>query len=330
YYENLPHRYLELAIELEADRMANLVLKQAQVASEKEVVANERMYRVDDDVEGTATEKLYATAFRKHPYRWPTIGWMDDIRGLTKEDCLQFYRRYYAPNNAVVIVVGDFDEQTALEGIREHYGTYRAANLPEEHTVRETALRRTKPLQLFLPASTEKVQLGYRAPPFGHPDHVPFTLAHEVLFGGRASRIYRQLVNEQELASECRASIAPFVYAGLYEVWLSARPGQRGNAMLEIFDQEVDRITRVGVDAEELDRVKNRYELFLLQSLDSVGGKAEQIGFYETVLGTSEGPFERLEAIRQVTSKSVQRVCKKYLRPAGRVLLEVFPGEQAA
>ena len=100
YHVTLPSSELGLVVKLEADRMANLVLRDPQVASEKEVVANERRFRVEDDVEGEVSEKLYAMAFHRHPYRQPTVGWMDDIHGFTTEDCRKFYRRYYAPNNA--------------------------------------------------------------------------------------------------------------------------------------------------------------------------------------------------------------------------------------
>jgi zinc protease len=108
YYENAPRDALPLLIELEADRMSNLVLRVPQVTSEKEVVANERKLRVDDDVEGKALEMLYDNAFRRHPYRWPTIGSMQDIRGFTVRDCQEFYRTHYAPGNATVVIAGDF------------------------------------------------------------------------------------------------------------------------------------------------------------------------------------------------------------------------------
>ena len=102
--------------------MSNLVLRVPQVTSEKEVVANERKLRVDDDVEGKALEMLYDNAFRRHPYRWPTIGSMQDIRGFTVRDCQEFYRTHYAPGNATVVIAGDFNEQKALSHVQKHYG----------------------------------------------------------------------------------------------------------------------------------------------------------------------------------------------------------------
>src|SRR5271165_2080564 len=132
YYESLPADRIKLAVKLEAERMARLVLREPQVASEKEVVANERRFRVDDDVEGAAGEILYKTAFVKHPYRWPTIGWMEDIQGFTPEDCAEFYKTYYAPNNATVVVVGDVRERDLLLAIRDAYASIPAQDIPPE------------------------------------------------------------------------------------------------------------------------------------------------------------------------------------------------------
>ena len=119
YYEALPKDRFGLAVELESERMARLVLREPQVVSEKEVVTNERRMRVEDDPEGTANEILYKTAFTKHPYHWPTIGWMDDIQGFTPSDCEAFYATYYAPNNATVVVVGDVTEEDVLTRVRD-------------------------------------------------------------------------------------------------------------------------------------------------------------------------------------------------------------------
>lgn len=109
-------------MKLESERMARLVLREPQVVSEKEVVANERRMRVDDDIEGAANEILYKTAFTCHPYHWPTIGWMTDIENFTPDDCVAFYETFYAPNNATIVIVGDVREPDVLQRIRDAYG----------------------------------------------------------------------------------------------------------------------------------------------------------------------------------------------------------------
>ncbi|HEX7604301.1 MAG TPA: pitrilysin family protein, partial [Polyangiaceae bacterium] len=132
YHMNLPKDALELAVKLEAERMSRLVLREPQVASEKEVVANERRQRVDDDVDGAVSELLYKEAFREHGYGWPTIGWMQDIQGFTPEDCMQFYKTYYAPNNATLVAVGDVEPRDLLRHVQAGYGAFEPATIPPE------------------------------------------------------------------------------------------------------------------------------------------------------------------------------------------------------
>jgi len=329
YYENLPASELPLVVRLEADRMVNLVLRDPQVTSEKEVVANERRYRVDDDVEGAVNERLYATAFRAHPYHWPTIGWMRDIQGFTTTDCRAFYRTYYAPNNATVVLVGDVDVEQALRLVQTHYGRLRPARLPRERPTTEPAQRAERRLEMRQPTPTEKLQLGFRAPPFGDYDHAVLTVANEILFGGRSSRLYRKLVSEGEIAADARASLAPFRDPGLYEVWVSLREGHTARQALTIVTQEFERLASRAVGSAELDKAKNRLELSFLQGLETAGGKAEQIGFYETVLGDPARIFGRLAEYRRVTPAEIQRVVRRVLDVRRRTTIVVLPGAGA-
>jgi zinc protease len=325
YYENAPRDALPLLIELEADRMSNLVLRTPQVASEKEVVANERKQRVDDDVEGKALELLYENAFRRHPYRWPTIGWMKDIRGFTVRDCQDFYRRHYAPSNCTVVVAGDFDERKALSLVQKHYGgmsaprTARHRKQPEEPTQRAERV-----LQLSAPTPTEKLLLGYHAPSFSDPDTPALVIANDVLFGGLSSRLHRLFCLDEELALSVRGSISPFIDPGLFEMWIFLREGKRKEDALALLDREIARLGSEGPTTLELDKAINQLELSFLHSMETAGGKAEQIGFYETVADDGAAVFDRLEAYRGVTSDAVKRVVVKYLRPSRRTRVEVL------
>jgi zinc protease len=325
YYENAPRDALPLLIELEADRMSNLVLRTPQVASEKEVVANERKQRVDDDVEGKALELLYENAFRRHPYRWPTIGWMKDIRGFTVRDCQDFYRTHYAPSNCTVVVAGDFDERKALSLVQKHYGgmsaprTARHRKQPEEPTQRAERV-----LQLSAPTPTEKLLLGYHAPSFSDPDTPALVIANDVLFGGLSSRLHRLFCLDEELALSVRGSISPFIDPGLFEMWIFLREGKRKEDALALLDREIARLGSEGPTTLELDKAINQLELSFLHSMETAGGKAEQIGFYETVADDGAAVFDRLEAYRRVTGDAVKRVVVKYLRPSRRTRVEVL------
>jgi zinc protease len=325
YHEALPADRLPLAIKLEADRMAHLVLRTPQVTSEKEVVANERRYRVDDDVEGTASELLYKTAFTKHPYHWPTIGWMADIESFTPEDCEAFYRTYYAPNNACVVVVGDIREKDALSRLRDAYGPIAAAEIPPEDFHPEPAQDAPRSVEIAKPTATEKLFIGYHGPALGDSEHTPLTLLAEVLFSGRASRVHRALVQGAEIATEVRGWVSTFRDPGLFEIHLTARPGVTSGDLLAALDRELDRVRDQVVTDDELARAKARLELGLLQSLETASGKAETIGFYETVLGDPAAAFRRLREYRRATPSDLRAAARRALRDQGRTIVRVTP-----
>jgi zinc protease len=327
YHELLPADRVKLALKLEAERMQNLVLREPQVASEKEVVANERRYRVDDDVEGVANELLYKTAFERHPYQWPTIGWMQDIQGFTPEDCVGFYRTYYAPNNATLVVVGDVRERELLRAISDAYGGIPSQPIPAEDVVPEGHQPAERRLDVRKPTASEKLLVAYKGPALGDADHATMSVLCEVLFGGRASRVYRTLVVDKELAVEARAWVSTFRDPGLFECWVTARGAHTADEIQPLLDAAFDRARTEVASDEEIARAKARLELGSLQQLETVGGKAEQIGFFETVLGDPAHAFRRVEAYRRVTASDLRRVARRYLVDTSRTVVRVRPEE---
>jgi zinc protease len=325
YHELLPADRVRLAVGLEAERMQHLVLREPQVASEKEVVVNERRYRVDDDVEGVANELLYKTAFSVHPYQWPTIGWMEDIKGFSPEDCVAFYRTYYAPNNATVVVVGDVRERNLLLAIRDAYGSIPSQRIPPEDVAPEPPQLDERRLELRKPTASEKLLVAFKGPALGDADHATMTVLSEILFGGRASRLYRTLVVERELAIDVRGWVSTFRDPGLFECWATARGASTAAEILPIFDVAFARVRDEVVGDDELARTKARLELGALQQLETVSGKAEQIGFFETVLGDPTHAFRRVEAVRRVTVSDLRRVARRYLVDRARTVLCVAP-----
>jgi zinc protease len=308
--------------------MNNLVLREPQVVSEKEVVANERRYRVDDDVEGAVNELLYKTAFTVHPYHWPTIGWMEDIQAFTTEDCETFYGTYYAPNNAILVVAGDLDEESTLSLVREHYGKLPAANLPKHEFQVEPEQTEERSLSVQKPTPTEKLALGYKSPALGTEEHATLSVLNEILFGGRSSRLYRTLVVEQEIASEVRGSLSPSQDPGLYEIWVSLREEQSSRPALLVVDAALGLMGREPVRPVELITAKTRLVLGFLQGMETASGKAEQLGFYELVLGDAHRVFSQLEAYRAVTAEDLMAAAGRLI-PARRTTIFVEPsGEE--
>lgn len=321
----IPKDQLGLVIQLEAERMSQLVLRDPQVTSEKEVVANERRYRVDDDVEGAVSELLWSTAFSRHAYRWPTIGWMEDIQNFTTEDCVEFYRTFYSPNNATVVVVGDVTESTLLRRIMDAYGHLEPSVLPLEDVQPEPPQTEERRLDVQKPTATQKLALGYHGPALGDFDYAPLSLLSEILCSGRASRMQKKLVQELELATDVRIFVGPFRDPGLIEIFASAREGHTAEELLAAIDAELERVRHDPIGADEIDRARARMELGLLASLETVEGKASTLGFYDVILNRPAAAFERLEAMRRVTASDLRRVARRFFDDGRRSIVLVRP-----
>jgi len=330
YYENLPAKELPLAIELESDRLAHLRLDKKIVATEIDVVANERRYRVDDDVDGTAGEVMYRHAFRAHPYGHPTIGTMEDILGFTREDCVAFHEKFYVPNRITLVVVGDFDEVDVLTRIAKAYGSIAPGKKARVPNIVEPTQRRERRVVVRKPAASAKLGIGYRAPSMRDPRHSVLSVLNEVLFGGRSSRVHRALVHDRELAIDVHGSVSPFRDPGLNEMWLTARPGVDAKTLLTAIDREVDRVLSRGFTHAELERAKNRIELGFLQSMETANGKAEQIGFHHTVVDDVGHVHRSLEECREVTAESALAVAREVFVKNRRTVVLVEPGESGA
>ncbi len=323
YYENVPSDQLPLVVRLEAERMHHLVLREGPVASEKEVVANERRYRVEDDVEGTLSEQLWAHAFREHPYHHPTIGWMDDILSFTPEDCRAFYRTWYAPNNATLVLVGDLDLARTLRLVQRHYGALAPARLPTESLPLEPDQTEERVVNLARATPTDKISVGWKSPGMAHPDHAALTVLTEALTGGRSSRLYRDFVTEREIASDVSGWTSTFRDPGLFEVSVTAREGVRAQRLLDALNAAIDGLRFRPISADERDRAVARYELTFLRNLETAGGKAEQVGFFDTVLDDPAGGFARLDEVRAVTPQRVADVAARYLLRNRRTVVMV-------
>lgn len=323
YYENVPADSLALVMKLESDRMHNLVLRQGPVASEKEVVANERRYRVDDDVEGAIEEVLWATAYTEHPYHHPTIGWMNDILNFTPADCRAFYKTWYAPNNATVVMVGDIDFAAALKGLQKHYGGLKPSKLPATAAVTEAPQKAERRVELTKPTASDKIVAGYRCPGMGHPDHAALTVLCEALTGGRSSRMFHALVTVQELASDVDAAVSSFRDPGLCDFGLTARGAHTAAELVTALDASLAELATTPISQDERDRAIARTELSFLRGMETASGRAEQIGFYDTVLDDPAGALSRLAALQSVTVEQLAEVAARYLVPTARTLVIV-------
>lgn len=326
YYRlSLPARDLPLGIRLEAERMQHLVLESAPVESERDVVTNERRERVEDDVDGWLDEQLMAHAFTVHPYRWPTIGWMEDIRALSLPDIRAFYRTWYAPNNATIVCVGDFDEPALLDLIASHYGAIPSApvppsvHVPEPEQVRERIVRAPKPI------ATDRLLVGYKAPGQDEPDWAVLEIVATLLAGCPSARLYRRLVIEREAASSVDAQLTPFSDPSLLRLAVTAARGHTADEILGVIDQELAQMAEQPPARAEVEKAKAIAETDFWTSLVDVDGKAEALGHYEIALGDFRKVNTLAERLAQVSVEDVARVVRTYLRPERRTIVIAEP-----
>lgn len=315
YFVTIAADHLDLVLELEADRMRHLRLDPADIEAERQVVLEERRTRTEDDPEGFLSEEVTALAFRAHPYGAPIIGWREDLERLTPADLRAFYRTYYVPNNATLVVVGAFHAPTLLERIRHWFGPIprgpdpppvRAVEPPQQG---ERRVRVTRPVQLPV------VYLAWHVPTHASPDAPALEVLSTVLSGGRAARLYRHLVSERQVALEAGGDYSYFsLDPNLFWVWATAMPGQSVEDVERALMEELERLQREPVSPEELERAKNQIEAQLVFQLDSVHRRATLLARFE-VLGDYRLLDQFIPRIRAVTAADLERVARTYFPP---------------
>jgi zinc protease len=325
YKDSAPAAALPVLIELEVERLRHLVLEHDQVEAEREVVLNERRQRVDDDVEGLLAEEVYRVAFERHPYGHPTIGWRADIQAITIADARAFYRTYYAPNNASLVVVGDFEPAATLDLIARAYGAIPPAELPALETPVEPPQRGERRARLSKPAAADRVVFAYKAPAQAHEDWIPLLVLNEILVGGPSSRLYRQLIVEREVASSVQGMLAPFSEPGLYELFVSMKRGSPAAVAEEVVGLCAETLRRDPPAPADLTKAKNRLETDHWAELETADGKAEALGHHETTAGDHRRLFEVARRVEAVTADDVLRVARRYLVDDERTVVVVEP-----
>jgi zinc protease len=325
YRDSVPARDLPVVIDLESDRMANLALEAEVLESEREVVANERMQRVDDEVEGFADEELNRLAFTVHPYGWPTIGWMEDIRSMALPEVLRFYRTYYAPNNATLVVVGDIDEARLLELVEKRYGGIAPAELPAERKAPEPPQRGERRQRFAKPTPAPRVLWGYRAVAQDHPDWAALAFVSALLSTGPSSRLYRRLVVEREIALAVDCDVAPVRDPGLFRITAQlTRDHQPETAEAEM-EAVIGELGARRIDEAEMEKVRSAVETDHWSELESMDGRAEAFGHYQTTLGDFRELFAVADRLARVTPDDVQRAVQTYLVAQGRTAIVIDP-----
>jgi len=317
YFQQLANHTLGEAMALEADRMAHLNIAEADFASEISVIREERRQRTEDQPTGVLFEQLYAAAITANPARQPVIGWMADLERMRADDLRQWRERWYAPNNATLVVVGDVDPKAVFQLAEQHYGRIPARTLPARAVLPEPSPYGERRLTLKLPAQQSYVALAWPAPRLSKLDEVdPYALdmLAAVLDGHAASRLPRTLVREQRLASSVGASYDMSGRgASLFTVIATPAEGKTTAQLEAALRSQVGKLAREGVSEAELARVRTQLKAARVYEKDSMFGQAMKIGQLEALGFSWRDDAEIDRRLDAVTPAQVQAAARRYL-----------------
>ncbi len=336
FWETVPSSQLPVALWLEADRMRDLRITEKVFKNEKEVVKEERRQRFDNQPYGNVVETLYQHAFTVHPYRHMPIGSMEDLDRATVADVQEFYDLYYVPNNATLVIAGDFDSREAESLVRTYFAPLALGKLPLERKIPAEPVQTAKrvvilTLNVALPAFVE----GYHMPADGTPDAYPLRLAAKLLSEGESSRIYRRLVYERQIALEAESTGNFTEDPNLFFVFAIMNPGHAAAEGEAEVERELERLKVELVAPQELAKAKNQILRDFILSRQTTQSRGEELGYAAVVLKDPDLLDAELARFLGVNSEDIRRVAGKYFVPENLTLVEVRPqgsaqGEPAA
>src|SRR3954449_6969610 len=331
FWETLPAQDLPLALWLEADRMATLRIDKDTFANERDVVKEERRMRVDNQPYGRLNEIIYDQAFTVHPYKHATIGSMADLEAASVEDVRDFYKTFYVPANATLVIVGDFETANALMLVNNYLGRVPKSDRAVPRDIpQEPPQTKEKRVTLQQPWPLPAVVVAYHVTKDGNPDSYPLHIAAKVLSDGQTSRIYRKLVYEKQMA------VAAFGNANLIEdpnLFYAVAIVQPGHAIDEVTNTliaELDRLKTDPITEHELQRTKNQFARDYILGRESNQQKAGQLSHAVVIHNDVKTADAEFDIFQNMTAAEVQRVARAYFRPENRLVLTLMPSGKAA
>ncbi|WDL74709.1 insulinase family protein [Helicobacter winghamensis] len=321
YYIKSSTQNLEKSLELFAELMQNLNLKDSEFQPERNVVAEERLWRTDNNPMGYLYFRLFNTAFVYHPYHWTPIGFMDDIRNWSIEDIKEFHSIYYQPKNAVVVIAGDVNEKEALKAVKKHFeGIKNTKEIPQSVYMQEPKQDGERRAKIHRQSEIEVLALGYKIPPFNHKDQIALSALSEILSGGKSSQLVREIVDKKRLAVEVYAYNMDLVDTGLFIFMGIANSGVKLESLEKAILQEIEKIKQGKIKEADLQKVKTNMRASFLYDLESSSGVANLFGSY-IARGDLESLLQFEEAFENLSLKDIVEVAQKYFASENATIL---------
>jgi zinc protease len=326
YFEIIPSNQLERLLWMEADRMRALDVSEANFVSERDVVKEERRLRIDNPPFGRIFEVVLANTFTTHPYKILPIGSMADLDAATIDDVREFHKTYYVPNNATLVLAGDFEPRQVLAWIEKYFGPIpKGKEIPRDipREPQQTAERRVTKYDANTPLPA--VVLTYHVPEEAHPDIYALEVASRILSEGQSSRLYRKLVYEQQIALRTGGQALVLEAPGVFYFLAYMQQGHTVEEGEKSLSEEIERLQSQPVSAEELDKAKNQIVASEIFNRQTVNNKAQAIGHASVLLGDWRLANQQVEKYQKVTAADVQAAARKYFRPENRTVVYMLP-----
>jgi predicted Zn-dependent peptidase len=324
YFVSLPSNQLEIWAMLESDRIANPVFR--EFYPERDVVHEERRMRTDNQPAGLLWENFAAMAFLAHPYRNPVVGWASDIDSMRREEVLQYFKTFYAPNNCIAAIVGDIDPDKTMAVMEKYFGPIPAQPQPRRNITAEPPQQGERRLVLSMEAQPE-LYIAYHIPPIGDPDTYALDALASLLSGvtrsSRTGRLYRSLVLDKRVALAADASSSTQLYPSLFVISATPAQGKTAAEVEQAVYEELARIQKEPPSDEEMTRVRNAVDANFIRQLRSDMGVARMITYVEYIAGTWRYLLTEREKLKTVTAEQVQAVAQKYFDESNRTVGEL-------
>jgi len=326
YWETFPSNYLERMVWLEADRMRSLRITEENFKSEREVVKEERRVRYENPPFGRLAEIVLDATFKVHPYSHPPIGSMDDLNAASLEDVREFHRTYYVPNNATLVISGDFDPKQAIQWIERHFDSIsKGKPVPRDIAQEPPQPNERRVTDYDTKAPLPAVILTYHVPEDGHPDIYALQIAGNILSAGQSSRLYRTLVYEKQIAVAAAGQTLALEDPGVFAFFAIMNQGQTAEEGEKALRAEIEKLKQEPVSDEEMEKAKNQFVSELVFGRESVQEKADAIGYAAVILGDATLVNKQLAKYQKVTAADVQRVAQKYFTDNNRTVVYMLP-----
>lgn len=325
YFQKLAPDRLDLSIEMEADRMRNLIMDNSEFLSERDVVMEERRMRYEDDPQNLVFEEVVATAFKNNPYRWPVIGWMEDLKNVTRDDLMDYYQEHYIPNNAFIVIAGNVDVNVVMAKIRREFGPIPKGPEIGKLNIQEPVQKGEKRVYINKEAELPYVISAYKTPNVLHEDSYALDVLAGVLSGGKSGRMYRSLVDEKRIALSAGAGYSNFnKFPFIFYLEGTPLPGKKIEEVENALYEEVQKLKDMPPSEREVQKAKNQIEADFTMGQDSVYSQAMVLAQFE-MLGSWRLKEKYIEGLRKVTPDDVQRVAKKYMVADQRTVGTLIP-----